>query len=153
MARRIREGQAPYEIKRPETELPGRPPAPNWTAVPNVVFDQWLAILGFAELKVYLYLIRRIRGFHKQHDAISLAQMERGLLSRDSRQRLDRGTGLAASNIRTALNKLIEYGLVSSLENWTEFGSRAPTTYALNWQASDECYSDAVQADHEADRA
>src|SRR2546423_9842309 len=48
---------------------------PNYTLVPDEVFDRLLPELTGAELKVLLYIIRRTFGFKKDADSISLAQM------------------------------------------------------------------------------
>ena len=79
---------------------------PNFTQIPNVFFDEIYSNLGYAELKVLLYLMRRTYGFHKKADKISLTQFEKGI------EGLDNGTGLARKNIFQALDSLVKKELV-----------------------------------------
>ena len=53
--------------------------SPNYTPVPDELFDEQLAELSGAELKVLLYVIRRTFGFKRESDNISLSQMLNGL--------------------------------------------------------------------------
>lgn len=62
------------------------PPGLNETALPNELFDEWLARLSAAALRVLLYICRRTRGFHKVVDAISLTQFEHGIITTDGRR-------------------------------------------------------------------
>ena len=57
--------------------------SPNYTIVPDEVFDELLGVLSGAELKVLLYIIRRTLGFKKERDSISLRQMVHGIVTRD----------------------------------------------------------------------
>jgi len=76
---------------------------PTTTPVPDEIFDEWLAVLGHAELRVLLYLVRRTFGFDKRGgDTISYRQFTDGITTRDGRV-LDRGCGV--SN-RTNLSKV-----------------------------------------------
>lgn len=79
---------------------------PNFTQIPNVFFDEIYTKLGYAELKVFLYVLRRTYGFHKKTDKISLTQFENGI------EGLDSGTGLARKSIYHALELLVEKKLV-----------------------------------------
>src|ERR671918_242761 len=79
--------------------------SPNYTPVPDELFDEQLPDLSGAELKVLLYVIRRTFGFKRDKDTISLSQMLNGLRSRDGR-RLDRGVGLSKKTLLLAINSL-----------------------------------------------
>jgi hypothetical protein len=46
--------------------------SPNYTPVPDELFDEQLPDLSGAELKLLLYIIRRTFGFKKESDNISL---------------------------------------------------------------------------------
>lgn len=48
---------------------------PNYTQTPNDLFDKWLPILGEAELKVLLVIMRKTFGWHKIRDFISISQL------------------------------------------------------------------------------
>jgi hypothetical protein len=76
--------------------------SPNYTPVPDELFDELLSILSGAELKVLLYIVRRTFGFKKLHERISLSQIRRGITTRDGRV-LDRGTGLSLSAAQDAI--------------------------------------------------
>ena len=52
--------------------------SPNYTQVPDELFDVLLPALSDAELRVLLYIIRRTFGFKRDADAISLSQMVHG---------------------------------------------------------------------------
>lgn len=57
--------------------------SPNYTQVPNDLFDTHMAHMGEAELKVVLAAVRKVIGFHKTSDPISITQfMEMTGLSR-----------------------------------------------------------------------
>lgn len=49
---------------------------PNYTQAPNQLFDEWLPLLGMAELKVLMVILRKTFGWHKVRDRISLTQLE-----------------------------------------------------------------------------
>jgi hypothetical protein len=105
---------------------------PNSTQVPDVIIDQWMAVLSGAEFKVLLYIARRTYGFGKEADNISLNQLANGIRRRDGTT-LDRGTGLSRSGVKAACNSLIEKGLLIRTMNTSKDG-REPeeSTYRLN---------------------
>src|SRR3954451_6248111 len=88
-----------------------KPPAfqgfrfPNTTPVPDELFDELLADLSGAELKVLLYICRRTFGFKKESDRISLNQIANGIVTRDGKV-LDKGTGLSKRHVQRALKAL-----------------------------------------------
>ena len=73
--------------------------SPNFTAVPDEVFDRLLADLSGAELKVLLYVIRRPFGLKTGSDRISKAQLAHGIQRRDG-PALAHGTGLSRPPVR-----------------------------------------------------
>lgn len=78
---------------------------PNYTQVPDALFDELLPMLSGAELKVLLYVIRRTFGFKREADTISLGQMVNGIVKRDG-TRLDHGTGVTKKTLLMALRSL-----------------------------------------------
>src|SRR3954465_5970122 len=78
---------------------------PNYTPVPDELFDELLVELSGAELKVLLYIIRRTFGFKRDSDNISLSQMLNGIRTQDGRA-LDRGVGLSKKTLLHALRTL-----------------------------------------------
>ena len=56
---------------------------PNSTQVPDTLFDELMAELSGAELKVVLYIIRRTFGFKRQSDTISINQLLHGITKKN----------------------------------------------------------------------
>lgn len=98
---------------------------PTTTPVPDELFDDLMADLSEAELKVVLYIIRRTWGFKKVVDAIDLDQLENGITKKDG-QRLDRGTGLSRRAIIDAIESLVQKKIIVKRRR-----GPAPTEYAL----------------------
>jgi hypothetical protein len=106
--------------------------SPNYTMVPDQLFDEHLAFLSGAELKVLLYIVRRTLGFKKASDDISLSQLLDGITTKDGR-RLDSGTGLSRSTLVTALRGLAnEKRLVIAERRSSATRGHEATTYTLN---------------------
>lgn len=103
---------------------------PNYTQVPDALFDELLPDLSGAELKVLLYIIRRTLGFKKPADDISLKQICEGIITRDGRM-LDHGTGLAVSTASKAVKSLEEWGVIEAIRNQSAERGSEPTTYRL----------------------
>jgi hypothetical protein len=53
---------------------------PNFTQVPNLILDKLLPILPPGECLCLIFLCRKIYGFHKDSDYVSLSQFEKGLI-------------------------------------------------------------------------
>lgn len=71
---------------------------PNSFQVPNAVIDELMAELTGAELKCYLYVLRKTKGWNKESDAISVSQfMEACNLS--NRKVIDACNRLVALNL------------------------------------------------------
>lgn len=75
-------------------------PPPNYTQTPNDLFDHWLPLLGEAELKVLLVIMRKTFGWHKTHDAISVSQ-------------LTKHTGMLAETVINAAKSLQSKGVIT----------------------------------------
>lgn len=76
--------------------------APNYTQCPNILFDYWLRILGFAELKVFMVIIRKTIGWHK-HD----------LRDHICNDQLINEAGLSLSNVQDAVKSLLKRKLIT----------------------------------------
>jgi hypothetical protein len=105
---------------------------PTTTPVPDEIFDEWLPVLGDAELRVLLYIVRRTFGFDKRSgDTISYKQFIAGITTRDGRV-LDRGCGVKnRTNLSRALQQLEARGLVRRIPGRTPDGDAAVTFYVL----------------------
>jgi hypothetical protein len=98
---------------------------PNYTPVPDELFDCLLPSLTGAELKVLLYITRRTWGFKRETDVISREQLATGIVGRDGR-RLDGGTGLSHNSVSAALTTLVGRGVIVATSQ-----PGAPTSYSL----------------------
>ncbi len=107
---------------------------PNFTIVPDEVFDELLHILSGAEMKVLLYIIRRTFGFKKNSDDISFSQICNGITTRDGKV-LDRGTGLSQSTAQIAIRGLEEKRIITATRRSSAERGNEPTTYSLNFVA------------------
>ncbi len=67
---------------------------PNSFQTPNVYIDRFMHLLTAEEWKVLSYAVRRIFGFQKRSDRISLSQFMHGTRSTLNDVQLDYGTGL-----------------------------------------------------------
>jgi hypothetical protein len=101
----------------------------NTTPVPDILFDELLAVLGGSELKVLLYIIRRTLGFKKTCDAISFTQFEDGIKTKDGKI-LDLGCGLSRETISSALQSLEERGCIESHKR-----KGGVTTYSIRFKS------------------
>lgn len=106
---------------------------PNYTQVPDELFDELLTELADGELRVLLYIIRRTFGFKKDYDDISLRQMVEGIKTRDGRV-LDRGAGLSKASAARAVAGLAAKGIISAKRNSSPEKGNEPTTYALRFK-------------------
>src|SRR3712207_3965748 len=104
---------------------------PNYTIVPDELFDELLPKLSGAEIKVLLYIIRRTFGFKKNSDNISLNQICKGIATKDGRV-LDQGTGLSQSTVLVALKGLVEKNILVATRRMSAEKGNEPTTYNLN---------------------
>ncbi len=105
--------------------------SPRYTQVPDELFDDLMAHLSGAELKVLLYIIRRTFGFKKDTDNISLNQICNGIKTREG-DVLDKGTGLSLSTVQIAIRGLLEKNCVLTVRNRSKKKGDEPTTYSLN---------------------
>lgn len=105
--------------------------SPNYTQVPDDLFDELMSELAGAELKVLLYIIRRTFGFKKTSEHISLSQIRHGITTRDGRV-LDRGTGLSLSAAQSAIKALVAKGIILAQRNRSAQRGDEATTYRLH---------------------
>src|SRR5215217_3414056 len=85
--------------------------SPNTTPIPDELFDELMAQLTGAELKVLLYICRRTFGFKKERDNISLHQLVEGITTKTGKK-LDHGTGLGKASVARAVKSLEDRGVI-----------------------------------------
>ncbi|MDY0667419.1 replication protein [Pasteurella multocida] len=88
---------------------------PNSFQVPNAVIDDLMSQMSGAELKFYLAVIRKTKGWNKEEDAISITQ-------------LMEVTGLSNRKVIDACNSLVEIGLLNQ-----KTGARNTKIFSINW--------------------
>ena len=86
---------------------------PNAFQIPNSVIDELLAKLTCAELKCYLFVVRKTKGWNKESDSISVSQFMNV-------------TGLSNRSVITACESLVEMGLLER-----SGGERKLNTYSV----------------------
>lgn len=93
--------------------------SPNFTQIPNVVFDYWIPKLQKpGSALVLLVLCRKIFGWHKTSDHISKNQ-------------LCKTTGLSKNTVQSAIEELQNHGLLLKHQHRNEYGHQ-PNTYSLS---------------------
>ncbi len=118
-------------VPRVPIDFPGFQ-SPNYTQVPDEVFDHLMPHLSEAELKVLLYVVRRTFGFKKTSDAISISQMAEGITTRNGKT-LDQGTGLSRSSVKNATASLVKAGILSVEKRQSEEGEYETNVYSLRF--------------------
>uniref|UniRef100_UPI003F6D47D7 replication protein n=1 Tax=Pasteurella multocida TaxID=747 RepID=UPI003F6D47D7 len=88
---------------------------PNSFQVPNAVIDDLMSQMSGSELKCYLAVIRKTKGWNKEEDAISITQ-------------LMEVTGLSNRKVIDACNSLVEIGLLNQ-----KTGARNTKIFSINW--------------------
>jgi len=100
---------------------------PNYTQVPDELFDKLLPDLVESELKVLLYIVRRTLGFKKRLDAISLKQLEKGIPGKD------RGAGIGRRQIIRCLKCLEEKRIIRIIRQKDPKNINEINFYSLNF--------------------
>jgi len=105
--------------------------SPQYTMVPDEIFDKLLPYLSPSELKVLLYLVRRIFGFKKDKDAVSLTQICNGIKTKSGKV-IDNGTGLSRPAVIKALKVLENNNIILARRSKNYKGEKQTNTYSLN---------------------
>jgi hypothetical protein len=106
--------------------------SPRYTQIPDQVFDELAPRLTESELRVLLYICRRVFGFGKESDAISISQMVDGIRTRAGRQ-LDYGTGMSRPGVTRGVKGLIAKGVIVAEKSVTEDGVNQVNVYRLRF--------------------
>lgn len=105
--------------------------APEFTPIPNEIFDELLPDLSGDELKVLVYIARSTAPkYHR--DGVSLEHIVHGTVAADGR-RLDPGSGVSHAKVVDALRSLRERGVITRtvLDDQVVVGEWPETTYRL----------------------
>jgi hypothetical protein len=92
---------------------------PNSYQTPNAYCDHLMHLLTDPEWKVLSYAVRRIFGFNKHQDRISLSQFVHGTKSEKTGEQLDYGTGLNIGTVRKALASLKEFNIMIEVSSYS----------------------------------
>ena len=76
--------------------------SPNYTQVPNDLFEVHMADMSFAELKVTLAIIRQTIGYHREQAKFSVAKLETM-------------TGLSRNSVKTGAEQAETRGTIERL--------------------------------------
>lgn len=93
--------------------------APNFTMIPNVIFDYWMKVLENLEFKILLCICRKTLGWHKDKDSLSMNQIA------DL-------TNSSKDGVRKCLKKLESYGLIKRYVSKNSYGDNNPNVYELH---------------------
>jgi phage replication O-like protein O len=96
----------------------GRIFSPNYTQIPNVVFDYWMHVLTHAEFKVLCAICRKTFGWRKAEDYISTKQI------------VDM-TGVSKRSVHECIASLHKKGLIEIIRSKTKDGDDAPNFYRV----------------------
>jgi phage replication O-like protein O len=89
-------------------------PEPNFFQCPNIIIDKYLKELSGSELKCFLFIVRKTKGWHKDVDAISISQFEEY-------------TGLSNRAVIDACNSLVSRGFI-----FQDVGQRGVKLFTLD---------------------
>src|SRR5512139_3133906 len=116
---------------------------PNSYQTPNAYCDQLMYLLTPPEWKVLSYAVRRIFGFQKRQDNISLSQFVHGTTTA-SGEALDHGTGLGKSTVMACLANLMRYKLIVKLAD-NDPNKNEGDLYALQLDYDDVDYAGMIE--------
>lgn len=98
---------------------PIRPiPVPEFTQIPNIVFDFWMPKLKPTSFMVLLCFCRKIFGWHKTSDTISKNQ-------------ICKATGMSKNTVQSGIEELESHFLIIKHQASNEYG-HLPNRYSLN---------------------
>lgn len=106
---------------------------PNYTLVPDEVFDFLLSLLSGSEIKTLLYITRRTFGYSKESENISLKRMLKGYIDKD-RNIIDNGVGLTKPSLLKTLRSLSKNKIIIKEKRFSKEKGDEPTNYRLNFK-------------------
>ncbi len=118
------------------SEKPKSSFVPNSFQTPNGYVDDIMPYLTGEEYKVLIYAVRRILGFQKRQDRISLSQFTDGTKSIKDGHTLDSGTGLSRETVKNCLDNLVRFGLMVK-EDKNDPKTNEGTLWSLQWNEDD----------------
>lgn len=100
---------------------------------PNQYVDDVMSYLTGEEYKVLSYAVRRILGFQKRQDHISISQFTHGVKKPDGSGNYDKGTGLCVSTVKKCLANLTNFGLMVRIAR-NNRNTNKGDLWALQWE-------------------
>lgn len=101
------------------------------TPVPDQLFDELMPLLGLAEMRLLLFLIRCTFGSRRPMAEISLRQMIDGMTDTDGYP-LAPGVGMSKATVCRALASLRRRNVIVAERRRSEDQGNEPTRYHLN---------------------
>jgi hypothetical protein len=105
----------------------------NAFQTPNAYIDDVMPHLTGEEFKVLIYAVRRILGFQKRQDRISISQFTDGIQNSDG-EVLDEGTGLSIATVKKCLANLVSFNLMIRLEE-NDSKTNEGVLWGLQWDS------------------
>lgn len=115
----------------------------NAFQTPNAYVDEIMPHLSGEEWKVLTYATRRILGFQKRQDRISISQFTDGTKNQDG-EVLDSGTGLGIETVKNCLANLVSFGLMVRLQE-NDYKTNEGILWGLQWN-SEKVNWEAIEA-------
>lgn len=109
---------------------------PNTASIPNILFDYWMEKLSPAEFKVLMCIARKTYGWRKNHDYISLSQIEKM-------------TGLSRKGVVKNINSLTKYNLIIKIKSKSSHGDDDTNRYEINVNFQDPNVENSVHQGRE----
>ena len=106
---------------------------PNYTLVPDEVFDFLLSRLSGSEIKNLLYITRRTFGYSKESENISLKRMLKGYIDKGGNI-IDKGIGLTKPTLLKTLRSLSKNKIIIKEKRFSKKKGDKPTKYRLNFK-------------------
>jgi len=104
---------------------------PNYTLVPDEIFDNLLSKLSGSELKTLLFITRQTFGYSKESENISLKRMLKGYKSMDGNV-IDRGVGIDKKTLLKTLKSLSKKKIIIKDKKFSKEKGYESTKYRIN---------------------
>lgn len=93
-------------------------PQPNFTQIPNIIFDFWMKELDHSSSLVLFFLCRKTFGWQKIKDCLSLRQIQEGVQ-------------MSKQTVVNSLKILESHGLIKKQMHINHLGDQNPNSYEL----------------------
>jgi len=106
----------------------------HFTKIPNTFIDEWLLKLSGTATKVFLVILRKTIGWHKESDVISISQIEKH-------------SGLSENSVLTGLKELKLFNLIETTKEGR--GKATRIEYKINFSLSENTHQTTPETNKE----